>query len=278
VLLAVIVAVAVGLLGFPSTAAAWGSNQFSSTSEKQLFRLHNQARAAAGRKALKWDPALLTIARARSKDMIVNNYFSHEIPPDGHLVFRNMARAGYCSRTAGENIGWNNYPDDVATVAMHESFMGSSGHRSNILSSRFDVMAAGAYKGPTGKKMWTVIFADKCGSSGSTPAPKPKPTQPKPKPKPVAAKPKPAPKPQPKPKPAVVAAPSPSPSPPPPVALPREVPDDPGGEPRLAHASPEPPPEQPPPPPGGLRVHEPTGRAGILDSLLGTIIGMLFGG
>jgi uncharacterized protein YkwD len=271
-------AIVIGLVGFPSTAAAWDSNQFSSSSEKKLFQLHNQARASAGRKALKWDTALLKIARARSKDMIVDGYFSHEIPPDGHLVFADMKKAGYCSKTAGENIGWNNYPDDIATVAMHESFMGSSGHRSNILSSRFDVMAVGAYKGPTGKKMWTVIFADKCGSTGSAPAPKPKPKpapKPKPKPQAVAAKPKPAPKP--KPKPQAVATPTPSPSPTPMVVLPREIPIDPGGATTSATTT-DPPPESEGGSPGSLRVHEPASRAGIIDALLAAIAGLLTGG
>ena len=61
-------------------------------------------------------------------------------------------------------------------------FMDSPGHRANILGKAWDHIGVGAYKGPTGKKMWTVLFADKCGSS--TPAPKP---TAKPKPKPPTA-------------------------------------------------------------------------------------------
>src|SRR5664280_1441508 len=106
-------ALAIGLaLLLPVTAFAWGSNAFSSTSEQQLFQLTNQARAAAGRKALHWDARLATLARARAKDMIVRNYFAHQIPPDGHTVFDVMSNVGYCFNLAGENIGWNNYPDD----------------------------------------------------------------------------------------------------------------------------------------------------------------------
>ena len=43
--------------------------------------------------------------------------------------------------------------------------MESPGHRANILGKSWDVIGVGAYKGPTGKKMWTVLFADKCGGS-----------------------------------------------------------------------------------------------------------------
>ena len=82
-------------------------------------------------------------------------------------------------------------------------FMDSSGHRANILGKNWDVIGVGAYKGPTGKKMWTVLFADKCGTAssrrpsrrrsrppsrgrrrrGRSPSPRPKPT---PKPTPEA--------------------------------------------------------------------------------------------
>ena len=98
--------------------------------------------------------------------MITRNYFSHNIPPAGYNVFPILDKKGYCYAIAGENIGWNNYPDDVATAVVHNAFMKSSGHRSNILGKPWDVIGVGAYKGPTGKKMWTVIFADKCGLDG----------------------------------------------------------------------------------------------------------------
>ncbi len=96
--------------------------------------------------------------------MIVRNYFSHQIPPDGHTVFDVMSNAGYCYNLAGENIGWNNYPDDQATAEIQTMFMNSPDHRANILGPAWDVVGIGAYKGPDGKKMWAVVFADKCGS------------------------------------------------------------------------------------------------------------------
>jgi uncharacterized protein YkwD len=186
---------AIGLFAAPSPTDAWSSGQFSSTSERQLVALTNQSRAAAGLRALKVDSRLTSIARSRSKDMIVRGYFSHNIPPSGKTVFSVLDSAGYCYSIAGENIGWNNYPDASATKTVHSMFMASPGHRSNIMGKRWDVIGIGAYKGPTGKKMWTVLFADKCGGSSgggtttktsstskSTPRATPKPT---PKPTPV---------------------------------------------------------------------------------------------
>ncbi len=100
---------------------------------------------------------------------------------------------------AGENIGWNNYPDDIATAAIQQAFMGSAGHRANIMGKTWDVIGIGAYKGPTGKKMWTVLFADKCGSTAPKPTPRPTP-RPKPTARPAPrATPKPAPRTTPRP-------------------------------------------------------------------------------
>ena len=253
-------ALAIGLaLLLPVTAFAWGSNAFSSTSEQQLFQLTNQARAAAGRKALHWDARLATLARARAKDMIVRNYFAHQIPPDGHTVFDVMSNVGYCFNLAGENIGWNNYPDDQATSAIQTMFMNSSGHRQNILGPAWDVVGIGAYKGPDGKKMWAVVFADKCGSVA--PAPTPRPTKPKPKPpaKPAPAKPAPA-KPAPTPTPSPVATPTPVPSP---SAVPAATPV-PSGEVAVA-------------PGGSLRVADSTASQGLLESIAAGIAGLFFG-
>ena len=43
-------------------------------------------RASAGLRSLKWDGALGSLARWRSKDMIQRNYFSHAIPPSRKAI------------------------------------------------------------------------------------------------------------------------------------------------------------------------------------------------
>src|SRR4051794_20939555 len=168
-------------LAAPGATLAWDASAFSSTSESQLVTLTNRARASAGLRALKVDSTLRSVARWRSKDMIARNYFSHSIPGYGK-VWDKLNAIGYCYNVAGENIGWNNYPDDLATSAIQQAFMNSAGHRANILGNAWDVIGIGAYKGPTGKKMWTVLFADKCGGTSTGPKPTPKPT-PKPRPR-----------------------------------------------------------------------------------------------
>ena len=192
-------------LALPAATLAWSPNSFSSASEQELLARTNQARASAGRRTLRWDSALASIARWRSKDMIKRGYFSHDIPGAGN-VFDEMSARGYCYKVAGENIGWNTYPDDVATAQIQQAFMGSSGHRANILGRDWDHIGIGAYKGSNGKKMWTVLFADKCGSSGPV-ASKPKP---KAQPKPATTKPKATARPKPKPKPTPSSTPAPT--------------------------------------------------------------------
>jgi uncharacterized protein YkwD len=304
-----IVALAVAALALPAAALAWDAGSFSSADEQALFQLTNQSRAAAGLKALKWDGALASLARSRSQDMIDRDYFSHQIPPDGHTVFDEMQDQGYCFVLAGENIGWNNYPDDVATAAIHEMFMNSAGHRANILGATWDVAGIGAYKGASGKKMWTVLFAESCAASPTpTPKPTPKPT-PTPTATPTAAStpastptpiptPTPTPKPKPTAKPAATPTPGPSPSPEPsPSSSPEPSPslelspspsstDIPRHTPK-PRPTPEPSPSVVPesaagrgftlPSVASLRVREPAGVGSALDTLLGGVIGYFFG-
>jgi uncharacterized protein YkwD len=284
--LAVLVAIAVvfvslGGLALPSSTLAWSAGSFSSPDEALLVKLQNTARASAGLRTLKVDSALTSIARWRSKDMIDRNYFSHNIPPSGALVFTTMKQRGYCFVTAGENIGTNNYPADpnnLATRAIFQAFMKSPDHKANILGKPYDVVGVGAYMGATGKKMWTVIFADKCGSA---PAPK---ATPKPTPKP-APKATPRPTPKPTPKPAATAAPIPTPSPSPepslaPSPTPSPEPAGPIRGPGNGNGAGDSDGTGPPPsagPPLGAGVVEPPAAGGLLESVVGGVASFYFG-
>ena len=254
-----------GVLATPATTLGWSANGFSSSSERELLALTNQARASAGKRSLQWDSALASIARWRSKDMIVRDYFSHDIPGGGR-VFDVMTARGYCYRVAGENIGWNTYPDDVATSEIQQMFMGSSGHRANILGSSWDHIGIGAYKGSDGKKMWTVLFADKCGSSPVASKPKPKPRVAQ---KP-AATPRPSPKPTPRPTPRPTATPAPAPTDEP---APLETARD-GDLARAATGGGAAPPDTTG---ASLRAVDRPAPGGLLDSIVGGLSG-LFGG
>jgi uncharacterized protein YkwD len=270
----VFAATSVFSLAAPSPAAAWSENAFSAASENELVALTNQSRAAAGRKALKVDSELRSIARWRSKDMIQRDYFSHDIPGYGR-VFDVMSDKGYCYHIAGENIGWNNASDSTATQKVHNAFMDSSGHRANILGKAWDVIGIGAYKGANGKKMWTVIFADRCGTVKAKPPAKPKPkATKKPTPKPVQrSTPKPTKKPTPKPTPTQLAPSSVERTfdPEPEVAVPLEPPRD--------ATEPEASPDDTADIGGahGLRILEPNRPPDLVDSIVGDVTGFFLG-
>jgi uncharacterized protein YkwD len=268
----------------PSRIFGWDAGSFSSSSESTLVTLTNRARANAGLRSLRVDSTLTSVARWRSKDMITRDYFSHDIPGYGK-VWDKLHAIGYCYKVAGENIGWNNYPDDVATAAIQDMFMNSAGHRANILGKDWDHIGIGAYKGPTGKKMWTVLFADKCGTTSTSKA-TPKPTA---KPKPVAnATPRPTPRPTAKPKP--------TPAPTPLVVLPDVtglrgedslrptadpfgvVPPDNGSTDSNGSQSPDPGDDTAGDGTVGMRVVDDGETGGLLQSIVGGVTGFFLGG
>lgn len=299
VLALVLALTAVGTLALPSAVLGWEAGTFSSASESELFTLTNQARAAAGLKPLKNDPVLVGFARWRSQDMGDRDYFSHNIPPDGKMVFDYMQDQGYCFKLAGENLGWNTYPDESATAALQQMFMDSASHRANILGASWDVMGIGAYQAASGKKYWTVLFADKCATATPTPTPKPTPTA-TPRPTPTAT-PRPTPKPTPTvtPRPTPEATPTPTPTPTPeatptPTPTPELTPTAPAGpaddpvrvRPGTSGHDPTGPgsaaPTESPGSPAlatgqTLRVVAPAAPLGLVESIVGDVVALFFG-
>ena len=124
---------------------------------KQLFALTNLDRTSNGLPALARDNRLATVAVERSQDMITRDYFSHQIPPDGHTVVDTLESLGVPFRAAGENIAWNTATDFATVDAASQDFNNSPHHRENLLDRRWDRMGTGVAEG-NGKKMYTVVF------------------------------------------------------------------------------------------------------------------------
>ena len=74
-----------------------------SKEEQELLNLINKARADAGLEPLKFDKELMKVARLKAKDMVDNNYFSHQSPTYGS-PFDMMRQFDVEFKTAGENI------------------------------------------------------------------------------------------------------------------------------------------------------------------------------
>lgn len=119
----------------------------AATPEQQLAELLNIERANCALAGcplppLKAVPILHGVADGLSESMAVGDFFSHYDPTDGCSdPFERMVAAGYSYNGAAENIAAGN-SSAVATIAQ---WMGSAGHRANILGSDFREVGAGFY-------------------------------------------------------------------------------------------------------------------------------------
>lgn len=131
----------------------------------------NAERTTSGLQALSWDPALAKIAADHSKDMAVRNYFSHN-DPEGHRFTYRYAIAGYvCQGSSGENIYWQGSSRPVSEEALAskavDAWMNSSGHRQNILNTRFHLEGIGvAFDSSSDFKNSFYVTEDFCTQRG----------------------------------------------------------------------------------------------------------------
>lgn len=122
------------------------------TEEKQMLDMVNNERQKRGLAPLKIDMELVELARKKSQDMIDNNYFSHTSPTYGS-PFSMLRNAGVSYTTAGENLAGGR------TVSRaHTNLMNSSGHRKNILNSKYTHVGIGIIDGGPYGKMFTQLF------------------------------------------------------------------------------------------------------------------------
>jgi uncharacterized protein YkwD len=108
---------------------------------QEVCRLVNKERSANKLKPLVLDMKLSHVAQAHAEDMVNRQYFSHDTP-EGLSPFDRMKAAQISYMTAGENIAyWYKTPAEVMA-----SWMNSSGHRANILNSKYGKIGVGYEK------------------------------------------------------------------------------------------------------------------------------------
>ncbi len=139
----------------PSKPETPGQSSNLSQQEQEVVRLVNIERTKAGLNPLVASDKLSNVAREKSKDMAINNYFSHTSPTYGS-PFEMMREFGISYRTAGENIAMG-YQSAQSVV---NGWMNSPGHRANILNPSFGTIGVGAYKASGGSIYWTQMFTD----------------------------------------------------------------------------------------------------------------------
>jgi uncharacterized protein YkwD len=109
--------------------------------EQELLALMNHDRRAAGLAPLIWDNRLAAIARSHSRDMASRRYVAHISPTTGDAEAR-VRTAGLAFPLVSENVG-----QEGGVKQAHQGFMGSPGHRANILNGRLTHVGVGIVLG-----------------------------------------------------------------------------------------------------------------------------------
>ncbi|MGE6487636.1 CAP domain-containing protein [Paenisporosarcina sp. NPDC076898] len=121
-----------------STLFPTKSLELQKSYESQMFIVINAERKLNNINAVNYSNNASLVAREHSKDMAVNDYFSHT-NLKGLSPFDRLAIAGIDYRTAGENIamGFTN------PYFAHEALMNSIGHRKNLLNPNYSNLGVG---------------------------------------------------------------------------------------------------------------------------------------
>ncbi len=142
----------------PTPDAAVVESACGSPIEQEELRLTNLARAEGGLGPLVCDEGLTRAARLHSQDMCDNRYFTHD-SQDGTRFSARITAQGVTWRRVGENIARGQRTPEV----VHTAWMGSEGHRANIMNGAFGRIGIGYVEcaemerwGP----LWTQDFAD----------------------------------------------------------------------------------------------------------------------
>lgn len=136
-------------LGFKTTQVT-----VNEQAEKRILELVNKERVSQGLKPLSPNPKAQEVARAHSRDMFAQGYFSH-ISLDGRTPFQRMEDGGVEFKAAGENLAL------APTIDLaHTGLMNSPGHRANILSPNYGTAGIGVIESPKYGLMVTQNFTN----------------------------------------------------------------------------------------------------------------------
>lgn len=107
----------------------------------QVLNITNQLRKRHQLSEVKWHDETAKVAYAHSKDMMINEYFSHTSPQHGELEDR-LNKENILYEFAGENIAAN-YVDSISAV---EGWLNSEGHRAILLHEELTHLGVGVYQ------------------------------------------------------------------------------------------------------------------------------------
>jgi len=122
--------------------------------QKGIIEWTNYFREKYNLKPLKENALLDESAKLKLDDMFEKQYFAH-VSPEGIELKDLMKNVGYEFIVIGENLAMGNFENDKELV---EAWMGSQGHRENILNERFEEIGVAVKKGIfEGKEVWIAV-------------------------------------------------------------------------------------------------------------------------
>lgn len=120
----------------------------------EMLALVNAERARAGLARLSPAPRLDQAAQHVSCDNARRGRLSHTTA-DGSDLGGRLRTVGYRFRMGNENIAWNRSGPRAAV----QSWMGSSGHRANLLDRQSREFGGAVAQAPSGQLFWTMVTA-----------------------------------------------------------------------------------------------------------------------
>lgn len=114
----------------------------------------NIARTKNGLTSLSENTQLNSAATLKLRDMFEKQYFAH-VSPQGNGPSYFVEQAGYTYVMIGENLALGNFENDQELV---EAWMGSPGHRENILNPRYQEIGIAVGQGIfEGERTWLAV-------------------------------------------------------------------------------------------------------------------------
>lgn len=121
----------------------------------EVVRYTNDARARNGLAAFRVSPALMEAARIHAAQMAQYRRQDHTISGAEYPTLQSRLQAvGYNYANAAENVAWN----QSSARSVVDTWMNSSGHRSNILNSQLTEMGAAMARSSNGEPYWIQVF------------------------------------------------------------------------------------------------------------------------
>ncbi len=137
--------------GAPTTAPA--ATTTPAWVDEMLTRI-NAERSSVGAAPVRLCATLMTAAQRHSEDQASHSTMSHT-GSNGSTMTQRAEAAGY--------VGWNAMGENVAAgypsvAAVMGGWMGSSGHRANLLSTSYEHVGVGRAASGSGALYWTQVF------------------------------------------------------------------------------------------------------------------------